>query len=181
MTSRIISATDSSPLLDVTKAPVMISSVNPPSKERAVVYFIASWFEKRGGYQISNVEVGRDQQNVMITKENSLGRSISVDGHMDVIPAEDGWLVNAFGGQMGARMYGRGVADMKGTLAAMVIAIDALNKVGNSLHGSITLVDEERGGILGSSSQKRYISFFEIVGEPTSSKVATTHKGNLTF
>jgi acetylornithine deacetylase len=188
LVSRIMSSIERSPLVDLTRDLVKIPSVNPPGEEMAVADFISSWFEKRGSYLITELEVAPNRPNILVRSGDSYGRNIIFNGHMDVVPAGEGWSFDPFGGEIkGNRMYGRGVADMKGALAAMMIAMDTLNREASDyLKGSITLaavVDEEKGGFFGSNQVvKNGISAdFAIVGEPTGLKVAAAHKGNLTF
>ncbi|MGH9132641.1 MAG: M20/M25/M40 family metallo-hydrolase, partial [Ilumatobacteraceae bacterium] len=70
------------------------------------------------------------------------------EGHTDVVTEGDhsNWSVEPFGGEIsGGRLWGRGAADMKGGLAAMLFAADAVQRTG-SFAGRIVLaalVDEE--------------------------------------
>ena len=46
--------------------------------------------------------------------------------HMDVVPAEGEWDTDPFGAvQKNGRVYGRGVSDCKGSVAALVAALHA--------------------------------------------------------
>ncbi|HVR29066.1 MAG TPA: acetylornithine deacetylase/succinyl-diaminopimelate desuccinylase family protein [Thermoanaerobaculia bacterium] len=78
---------------------------------------------------------------------------VHLNGHLDVVPAGDGWTVDPFGGETKeGRLYGRGSADMKAGLAAAVIAAEALRRAGASLAGTIEVsgtADEESGGFAG--------------------------------
>jgi acetylornithine deacetylase len=188
LVSRVLSSIDFSSLVDLTRDLVKIPSVNPPGEEKDVADFISSWFERRGNYHITEVEVAPNRPNVLVRMGDTAGRKIIFNGHMDVVPPGEGWSFDPFEAVVrGDRMYGRGVADMKGALAAMMIAIDAINNVAaDSLNGSITLaavVDEEKGGFFGTNQivKKGISADFAIIGEPTGLKVASAHKGNLTF
>jgi acetylornithine deacetylase len=72
-------------------------------------------------------------------------------GHSDVVPAGDGWTRDPFESAVAdGRIYGRGATDMKGGLAAAVIAMAALSRSGVALAGPVQLactVDEEDLGI----------------------------------
>jgi succinyl-diaminopimelate desuccinylase len=78
---------------------------------------------------------------------------VHLNGHLDVVPAGEGWSVDPFAGVVrGGRLFGRGSADMKGGLAAAVIAAEALRRADVPLHGTIEIsgtVDEESGGEAG--------------------------------
>jgi acetylornithine deacetylase/succinyl-diaminopimelate desuccinylase-like protein len=80
-------------------------------------------------------------------------------GHTDVVPAGDSasWTHAPFGGEVdGNRIYGRGAADMKGTVAAQLMALILLQRAssqhGRRLRHSVRLAavaDEEAGGAYG--------------------------------
>ena len=69
-------------------------------------------------------EVSTDAYGNVIGKINGSGsRSLMFEGHMDTvgIPSPDAWSVDPFGAQIvDEKLYGRGTADMKCALAAMV-------------------------------------------------------------
>src|ERR687897_2854933 len=70
------------------------------------------------------------------------GRSVLLNGHVDVVPAtpEHNWTFDPWDGEVtNGRMYGRGAADMKGGVAAMVNAVRALRESGVELRGDVTL------------------------------------------
>ena len=78
------------------------------------------------------------------------GRSLTFNGHIDVVPAtpEHRWSYDPWGAEVdGGRMYGRGAADMKAGVVAMLGAVRALADAG--LAGDIfveTVIEEECTG-----------------------------------
>jgi acetylornithine deacetylase/succinyl-diaminopimelate desuccinylase family protein len=80
------------------------------------------------------------------------GRSLILNGHVDVVPAGDtaAWPHDPWAGDVaGGRIWGRGSCDMKGGLAAGIGALWALRDAGLRLHGDVVfqaVVDEEAGG-----------------------------------
>lgn len=80
------------------------------------------------------------------------GRSLLLNGHIDVVDVEprEKWTVEPFAvTERDGRLYGRGTADMKGGIAAMVIALESLHRVGARLAGDVvfcTVTDEESSG-----------------------------------
>lgn len=78
------------------------------------------------------------------------GPCVHFNSHIDVVTAGEGWTVDPFGGEIrDGRVYGRGTCDMKGGLAASVVAMEALLDAGISFPGAIEIsgtVDEESGG-----------------------------------
>ncbi len=48
------------------------------------------------------------------------------NGHIDVVEAGQGWTTDPFGGALiDGKVYGRGSCDMKGGLAAAIVAVEA--------------------------------------------------------
>ncbi len=74
---------------------------------------------------------------------------VAVLGHLDVVPAGDGWQVDPFGAvRVGDRIYGRGTSDDKGPVLAALFAMRAIRDAGVPLKRSIRLIlgcDEESG------------------------------------
>lgn len=79
------------------------------------------------------------------------GRSVILNGHVDVVPAGDGWDDSPWSGAIkDGRVYGRGSGDMKAGIAANIMALDAIRKAGVRLKGDVlieSVVDEECGGM----------------------------------
>ena len=91
--------------------------------------------------------------NVVATlKGNGSGRSLLLNGHTDVIPAgaKEAWEHDPWSGDLAdGRIYGRGTSDMKGGVAAMTMAVEAVVRSGVKLAGDVILeyvVDEELSG-----------------------------------
>jgi acetylornithine deacetylase len=80
----------------------------------------------------------------------------------------------------GARLYGRGACDAKGTAAAMLAAADALAAEGEDRVDLLLLVGEEKNSD-GARAANRLpaTSRFLVNGEPTESKLASGAKGSL--
>ncbi len=80
------------------------------------------------------------------------GRSVILNGHIDVVTVEPVslWEHDPFGGEIdGDKMFGRGTSDMKGGVAAMLAAVQALINSGTKLKGNIiieSVVNEEHSG-----------------------------------
>lgn len=75
--------------------------------------------------------------------------------HIDVVPVEDAsqWTHPPFGGEIAdGRLWGRGAADMKSTVAAEAMAMIVLKRAGVRFNGELVLAvcsDEESGGAYG--------------------------------
>ena len=80
-----------------------------------------------------------------------------MNGHIDVVSAEpvDQWTSPPFRAEVrDGRLYGRGACDMKGGIAAMVLATEVLAALGVSLAGDLlvaTNTDEESSGAGGTA------------------------------
>ncbi|MGN0794652.1 MAG: Sapep family Mn(2+)-dependent dipeptidase [Aristaeellaceae bacterium] len=75
--------------------------------------------------------------------------AIAVLGHLDVVPAGDGWQVDPFAAvREGDRLIGRGTSDDKGPSLCALYAMRAIREAGIPLKKSIRLIlgcDEESG------------------------------------
>ena len=91
--------------------------------------------------------------NVIGSRRGGPGPVVHLNGHIDVVPAGDGWTVDPFGGLVrDGKIFGRGVCDMKAGIAAAVFAAEAIERAGVTLPGTVEIsgtVDEESGGFAG--------------------------------
>lgn len=81
------------------------------------------------------------------------GPTVHFNSHIDVVEAGEGWTVDPYAGVVkDGRVYGRGACDMKGGLAASIIAAEVFMDVYPDFPGAIEIsgtVDEESGGFGG--------------------------------
>lgn len=83
---------------------------------------------------------------------NAGGRSLVLNGHIDVVPAgpTDRWCYDPWGGVIrDGRMYGRGALDMKGGLVGGLLAAHAIQRAGIERGGSLifeSVIEEECTG-----------------------------------
>src|SRR4029077_20904693 len=140
---------------------VRIPTVNPPGEEYdACARFLGGFLTERG-FEIEFVAAdGRPEHtarhprvNVVASRRGGPGPVVHLNGHIDVVPAGEGWTVDPFAGVVrDGRIYGRGVCDMKAGIAAAVFAAEAIERAGVALPGTIEIsgtVDEESGGFAG--------------------------------
>jgi acetylornithine deacetylase len=102
------------------------------------------------------------------------GASLVLNGHIDVVSAEPrgDWTSDPFDATVReGRLYGRGACDMKGVIAAMVLAAETISTLGLELSGDLliaTNTDEESSGAGGTALVDRGLSADgAIVTEPT--------------
>jgi acetylornithine deacetylase len=95
--------------------------------------------------------VGRPQLAAVLPGSGG-GRSILLNGHIDAVDVEprEQWLSDPFViSERDGCLYGRGVNDMKGGIAGLVVALEALHRQGVRLAGDVvfcTNTDEESSG-----------------------------------
>jgi acetylornithine deacetylase len=132
---------------------------------------------------------GLDYENrpnaVAVRRGSGGGRSLVLNGHMDVVPAgpHERWTHPPYGADLrDGRIYGRGAADMKGGIAAMTYAVYAVERAGIGLKGDVILesvVNEELGGYNGTLACRLRGAAADgaIVGEGTRCRIMPAHKG----
>ncbi len=116
------------------------------------------------------------------------GRSLLLNGHLDVVPVgdEQARQYNPWVGTIAnERVYGRGSCDMKGGVACIIHAAGAIARSGVRLRGSLiaqTVIGEEDGG-LGSfaAALDRPGADGAIIAEPTRLYPVLAQAGALTF
>jgi succinyl-diaminopimelate desuccinylase len=140
---------------------VRIPTVNPPGEEYAACADFLGGFLKQRSFEVEYIAAeGRAEHtprypriNVVGTRRGGPGPVVHLNGHVDVVPAGDGWSVDPFGGLVrDGKIYGRGVCDMKAGIAAAVFAAEAIERAGMRLPGTLEIsgtVDEESGGFAG--------------------------------
>jgi succinyl-diaminopimelate desuccinylase len=151
---KILAAIDADEVVALTRDLVRIPSVyrpdDPDATEARVAAHVEGWL-RREGFAVEVQEVAPGRPNVIGTLgEKGAGRkSLLLEGHTDVVTEGDPreWSWPPFGGELSnGRIYGRGAADMKGGLAAAMVAAAAFRRAGVEPPGKLVvgaLVDEE--------------------------------------
>lgn len=144
-------AIDHDALVAFTRELVRIPSVHDPGRgltEEPAAELVAAQMRAFGWEpRLELVEPGRPNVIAVIDGDRP-GRTLMFEGHTDVVTEGDlaQWTVDPFGAELrDGKLYGRGSADMKAGVAAMLFATDALARSG-SFPGRIVLgalVDEE--------------------------------------
>ncbi|MEH7113504.1 peptidase [Neobacillus niacini] len=125
---------------------------------------------------------------VAVLKGAGGGKSIILNGHIDVVPVGDekNWTHDPFSGQIECgKLYGRGSTDMKGGTAALIMAIESLIATGTKLKGDVifqSVIEEESGGAGTLAAVLRgYHADGAIIPEPTGMKIFPKQQGSMWF
>ncbi len=158
-----------SEVIEIFKELLRFKSVTP-SDDGALNYinmlmddFEARFIEKEG------------VKNLLLTKRFGGGTHLCFAGHVDVVPAGEGWESEPFEPvEQGGFIYARGAQDMKSGVAAMLAACKNAN-----FNGTLSILltsDEEGDGVYGTRevlkmlAEERALPDLAIVAEPTSEK-----------
>jgi succinyl-diaminopimelate desuccinylase len=181
-------AVDEEGLVAFARALVRVPSVHRPeagATEAAAAALVAERM-RAFGWAPAVEEAASGRPNVIATVEGGLpGPTLMLEGHTDVVtegdPAE--WSHDPFGGDVvGGRLYGRGAADMKAGVAAMLYAAAALAAAG-PFPGRLLLaaLADEEGLMLGAKDFVRRGHATgvaaAIVCEPEGGEVCVAQKG----
>ena len=161
---------------------VAIESVNPDlvatgSGESKIAAFVAAWLAAEGlAVQVVEPVPGRASVIGMLSGAGG-GTSLMLNAHMDTVGA--GGMKDPFVPVVReGRVYGRGAYDMKGSLAAIMIAAREAKKL--KLHGDVIIAavaDEEVASVGTAAVLKRVEADAAIVTEPTEMRLCLAHKG----
>ncbi|MGA3218746.1 MAG: M20 family metallopeptidase [Acidimicrobiales bacterium] len=180
---RVLDAVDENEALELLRELIAQPSENPPGNEGTCAQFLSSFLLKHG-VACRLVEVAPGRPNLYATI-GSPGPTLVLCGHLDTVPAGEGWTYDPFTGTSGGgQIYGRGACDMKAGLAAMTSALLAVKRSGVLTHGSLALhavIDEEVSSAGARQAAAEHCADWVIVGEPSSGQVLATGNGQLNF
>ncbi|MEX1297164.1 MAG: M20/M25/M40 family metallo-hydrolase [Candidatus Limnocylindrales bacterium] len=158
----------------------LIRAPSPSGEEGAAAEVVRRWMERLGFDRVWTDEHG----SVVGQIEGwaSDGPALWFDGHLDTVPvaSPELWRHDPFGGEVeNGALWGRGAADMKGAVAAMLLAAASIPR--GRITGSVTVsasVAEERleGAALAALIEDRPPDFL-VIGEGTRNRVGIGQKG----
>jgi acetylornithine deacetylase len=161
---------------------VSINSINPdlvPGSpgEAEVARYIVDWL-KHAGLEVELIEIVSGRPNVVgIARGTGGGKTLLLNGHMDTVGVAD--MTDGHQPRIdGDRLYGRGAYDMKGGLAACMIAAAAAQR--QNLRGDVIfmgVIDEEYASVGTMDLAQRYQADGAIVAEFTELQLILAHRG----
>ncbi|MEE4187952.1 MAG: acetylornithine deacetylase/succinyl-diaminopimelate desuccinylase family protein [Roseobacter sp.] len=146
-------------LIALTQDLIRMPTLNPPGAEyHRVCDYIGGRLRARG-FAVQMIRAtgtpgdsdAYPRWNVIARHEGARsGDCVHFNSHTDVVEVGHGWTQDPFGGALvDGRIYGRGACDMKGGLAASMIAVEAFVDLFPDYAGAIEIsgtADEESGG-----------------------------------
>ena len=180
---RVLAAIDEDEALVLLRGLIAQASENPPGNEATCAQFLSSFLGNQG-VDCRLVEVAPGRPNLYATIGGP-GPTLVLCGHLDTVPAGEGWTSDPFGAtSSGGRIYGRGACDMKAGLAAMTAALLAIKRSGVLAHASLCLhavIDEEVSSLGARKAAADHSADWVIVGEPSKGQVLAIGNGQLNF
>ena len=146
-------------LIRLTQDLIRIPTLNPPGENyREICDFLDKRLTKHG-FQTQLIRAhgtpGDSEKyprwNIVARRDGAqTGECVHFNSHTDVVEVGQGWTFDPFGGAVSdGKIYGRGACDMKGGLAASIIAAEAFIEEHPNFQGAIEIsgtADEESGG-----------------------------------
>jgi acetylornithine deacetylase len=161
---------------------VAIDSVNPAlvpggAGESEIAAFVAAWLTDRGLEVTVDEPLAGRPSVVAVARGTGGGASLMLNAHLDTVNV-DGMERPHDPVIRDGRLYGRGAYDMKGGLAAIMVAGAAAARDGLSGDVIVTAVaDEEHASEGVQSVLRRWRADAAIVTEPTHLCACVAHKG----
>ena len=162
-------------LLKITKDLISFKSISP--FQNGSIDYVEDYLKNLG---FVTTRHDRNDTTNLIARFGDKAPIFAFAGHVDVVPTGEisKWAYDPFIlSSHNNRLYGRGIGDMKGAIAAFMFAVNELLKQVKSINGSIMLLitsDEEAAANDGTTVIVEYLKQNNItldyclVGEPTS-------------
>ena len=179
-------------LVDLAKSLISFRTEVPPGDEEGCARYI---YDTLADLRIDGTELYLDRfepgRANLVARLGPAEPGLLLGGHIDVVPSGDqsAWSYPPFEGSVsGGRLYGRGSADMKTGLAAMLKAVEATSRSGSLRRGLVFVATagEEVGfeglkSLLGRKLVSKGSARFGVLGEPTGLRPVRAHRGSATF
>lgn len=179
---------DLAPILDILR-PLIAFDTTSRNSNLALIEWVEAFLGARGveSWRVANADASKASLYALIGPRVEGG--VALSGHSDVVPVDgqpwssDPWTLTARDG----KLCGRGVADMKSFLALALAHVDAALAAPLGRPLILAISYDEEVGCLGAPALIAEIMRAAprpsavIVGEPTSMRVVSAHKGVRSF
>jgi len=185
--SKILEDTYQKEIIKLLQKMIQIKTVNPPGNEKPLAEFLAGAM-KSFGMKAEVFDLGNNRANVVgRIKGTGIKKALLMNGHLDTVPIGDmTWEYGPFSGKIvQGKIYGRGAADMKSGLAAMIIAAKLIQKKKRELQGDLIIAGTagEETNSIGAFDFLSKEGLMDvgaiIIGEPSSCGINIAEKGAL--
>ena len=155
------------------------------TEETDAARFLGDFLAQRGyDVELQEVEPGRFQ-TIAILKGSGGGKSLMLNGHIDIDPLAMGWKRDPWTPSIeGDLIFGAGIRNMKSGVSSMIEAAEMVRRAGVPLRGDLVLacvVGELQGGV-GTTHLCRHgpLTDMAVVPEPFgANNILTVHAGVL--
>jgi putative selenium metabolism hydrolase len=166
-------------LITLCREMVQIPSLS--GKEKNMADFIEQSMHQMGFDSVERDSYGNVSGRIVLGRG---GRRILFEGHMDHVDVADPskWSHDPYGAEVeNGRIYGRATTDMKGNLAAAIIAAARIKEEVNYLNGEVivsgSVFEEFFEGVASEALGKRWNPDCVVIGEPSSLTLKRGQRG----
>ncbi len=169
--------------ITMTRLLVSVPSVNPSlapeGHGEGQIAAVTAELLRRWGFQVETWEPAPGRPNVVGRLQGS-GPTLLLNGHLDTVGV-NGMTIDPFDPVFeNGRIWGRGSCDMKGGVAAALVAARELSRSGPRPNLIVALTSDEEHASVGMAalvSRPELQADFAVVCEPTSLDLMPAHKG----
>jgi succinyl-diaminopimelate desuccinylase len=182
-----VDGTSAAEVIALARELLAIDTANPPGNELAAADHMADWL-RGAGIETTVQPFGDGRGNVLARVPGNGERpGLVFSGHLDTVPVgPQAWKHAPRAGVVeDGRLYGRGALDMKGSVAAMALALRDLHRSGRRPAGDVVLAltageeSDSCGARLMAESGMLDDAGSIVIGEPTGFDVGNAHRGAL--
>ncbi len=173
-------------VVELTRELIAIDTINPPGHEARAAAVAGARLEA-AGLEVRSFDLDEGRTSLVARWPGRSGDApaLCLTGHLDTVPlGRADWSRDAFAGEIdGDRLYGRGSSDMKGGVAAIVVAAERVAALGRGDAGlEVVLCAAEETGCEGALALARENGALGragavLVAEPTTNQPCVAHKG----
>ena len=171
-------------VVELTRELLAIDTINPPGHEARAAAIVGRRLQD-AGLAVREHGMGEGRTSIVARwPGRGDAPALCLTGHLDTVPlGRADWTRDPFAGEVdGDRMYGRGASDMKGGVAAIVVAAERVAALGRADAGlEVVLCAGEETGCEGALALTREGALGRVgavlVAEPTTNQPCVAHKG----